>query len=69
MKDGRKAFENGLPVDGVYDPANMATTEWGWVPTSQIIVNAFDNDVTTRQYQDVGLDGLSDDEETTFFCG
>lgn len=67
LKDGQKAFENGLPTDGVYDPQTLDSTVWGYVPTTQVIVNAFDNDVTTRQYQDVGFDGLSDEQEATFF--
>ena len=55
LRDGRKAFENGLTVDGT----NRDTTMWGVVPTTQPIVNAFDNESSTRRYQDVGYDGLS----------
>ncbi len=64
-KDGRKSFENGFPTP------NMAqlidTTSWGRVPLIQSVINAFDNDPTTRQYQDIGLDGLSDVDENTFY--
>lgn len=67
LKDGQKAFENGLPTDGVFDPQNMDSTAWGYVPTSQVIVNAFDNDVTTRVYQDVGFDGLSSAQERVYY--
>lgn len=67
LKDGSKSFENGLTTDGSFDPDIMKTTAWGRVPTTQAIVNAFDNDVTTRQFQDVGLDGLSNADESTFF--
>jgi len=35
--------------------------------TVQAVVQAFDNDPESRRYQDVGLDGLSSEEETAFF--
>jgi cell surface protein SprA len=65
LRDSRKSFENGLPT-----PANGNTvdeTAWGYVPNVQQIVNAFDNDPTSRPYQDIGLDGLSDTAEARFF--
>ncbi len=65
LRDSRKAFENGLPNSPVV--TNVDTTVWGRVPTVQAVVNAFDNDPQSRQYQDVGLDGLSDTDERTFF--
>ena len=37
------------------------------MPTSQIVVTAFDNDIETRLNQDVGLDGLRNDLEAEFF--
>ncbi len=67
LKDSRKSFENGLPGDPV--PKNVDTTAWGRVPTVQAVVNAFDNAPESRLYQDVGLDGLSDQDEETFFSG
>jgi len=68
LRDGRKSFENGIPANGVYDPQTLTTTAWGWVPTTQVIVPAFDNDVTTRLNQDVGFDGLRNDLEANFFA-
>ncbi len=65
LKDSRKSFENGLP--GSPDVKNVDTTAWGRVPTIQAVVNAFDNANESRQYQDVGLDGLGDADEETFF--
>ncbi|HHN48883.1 MAG TPA: cell surface protein SprA, partial [Bacteroidales bacterium] len=65
LRDGRKSFENGLPVGP--EPVDVDTTIWGLVPTIQALVNAFDNDPNARQYQDVGYDGLSDENERTFF--
>ena len=64
LKDGKKFFENGLPVDG--SDADVEYTVWGRVPTTQMIVNAFDNNPSSRQYQDVGYDGLSSDQERIF---
>ena len=65
LKDSRKSFENGLPSSEQVDMVD--STSWGRVPLSQSLVNAFDNDPTARRYQDVGLDGLNDDDERSFF--
>lgn len=67
LRDGKKSFENGLPTtaDPSGDPNHsIDTSSWGRIPTTQAIVNAFDND---RANQDVGLDGLKDVDESTFF--
>ncbi len=66
LKDGYKSFENGLTVTGAFDSTSMATTIWGRVPTTQSIVNAFDNDPESRVFQDVGLDGLINSEEAIY---
>ncbi|TAL58764.1 MAG: cell surface protein SprA, partial [Bacteroidetes bacterium] len=65
LRDSRKSFENGLPGSPVVK--NVDTTAWGRVPTVQAVVHAFDNALESRRYQDVGLDGLSDTDEDTFF--
>ncbi|MBC8147756.1 MAG: cell surface protein SprA, partial [Bacteroidetes bacterium] len=65
LKDGRKSYENGLPTSATVQ--NVDTTIWGRVPTLQALVTSFDNVETSREYQDVGLDGLMDADETTFF--
>ncbi len=65
LKDGYKSFENGLPIDD--NIIDVDTTAWGRVPTNYSIVEAFDNDPLSRQYQDVGIDGLSDEDEKLFF--
>ncbi|HEU4716852.1 MAG TPA: cell surface protein SprA [Bacteroidia bacterium] len=67
LKDSRNSFENGLPTS---DTATSLVnyTPWGRVPIVQSIVNAFDNDPDKRKMQDVGLDGLGDDNETTYFA-
>ncbi len=66
LKDTRKSFENGLPVTA--DGGLVDTTVWGRVPLQQSLVNAFDNDPAARVFQDVGLDGLSSEQERSFFA-
>ncbi len=61
LKDEKKFFENGLPVDG--DMSLVDTTVWGKVPRQQSTVYAFDNSAGARKLQDVGLNGLSTEEE------
>ena len=62
LLDGKKSFENGLPVDG--DTAKWTSTVWGKVPTGKSLVYAFDNtNADARDLQDVGLNGLSTAEE------
>jgi len=65
LPDGRKSYENGLPTSETV--TNVDTTIWGRVPTLQSLVNAFDNDGNARPFQDVGYDGLRDEDEFTFF--
>ncbi|MDQ3108939.1 MAG: cell surface protein SprA [Bacteroidota bacterium] len=66
LKDSRNSFENGLPADGSSTGTN--NTPWGHVPVLQSIVNAFDNIDTNRRNQDVGLDGLGDEDEDDYFA-
>ncbi len=65
LQDGRKSFENGLPVNELV--TNVDTTIWGRVPTVQSLVDAFDNNPASRPFQDVGYDGLGDIDELSFF--
>ncbi len=65
LRDGRKSYENGLPISA--DVKDVDTTEWGRVPTIQSLTNFFDNNSASRDYQDIGLDGLNDTDEKTFF--
>jgi cell surface protein SprA len=65
LRDGRKAFENGLPTPT--NPNDVDTTEWGLVPAVQNIINVFDNDPASRPFQDIGMDGLNNDQEREFF--
>lgn len=62
LADGKKFFENGLPANG--DSALWEPTVWGKVPTTHSLVYAFDNtDVSSRDRQDTGLNGLTSEEE------
>ncbi len=66
LRDSRKSFENGLPVDNT-DLSGVDTTAWGLVPSGLNLVNAFNTDPVTRPFQDVGYDGLSDAREKEFY--
>ena len=64
LKDGKKFYENGMPVT---DQASAyAETQWGRVPTATSLVYAFDNTSANRPKQDVGLNGLSSEEERLY---
>lgn len=65
LKDNRKMYENGLPADGLN--TNTTPSIWGKVPTNPSIIYAFDEDGTSRTNQDIGLDGLTDEEERALF--
>ncbi|RXG18572.1 protein involved in gliding motility SprA [Leeuwenhoekiella polynyae] len=67
LKDGRKQYENGLPQDG--STSNTVSTVWGKVPTNQALIYAFDTEGEQRTNQDVGYDGLSDEQEAEKFPG
>lgn len=69
LRDGIKSFENGLPTTeaGSANLAGDTLTPWGRVPSTQQIVNAFDNDPASRPFQDAGMDGLRTIEERIFF--
>ena len=55
--------------DGDYDAYSneLEYTSWGVVPNTQVVVNAFNNNLSSRQFQDIGFDGLSDSQELAYF--
>ena len=61
LKDSRKSYENGLPIDGSEE--NIDTTAWGRVPSVQALVTAFNSGADARALQDVGIDGMDDEME------
>ena len=65
LKDNRKMYENGLPSDGSL--TNTTPSIWGKTPTNQSILYAFDVEDAARKNQDLGFDGLTDEEEKIKF--
>lgn len=64
LRDGRKFYEHGLPTSE--EVINVDTTIWGRVPTIQALTESFSNIPGSRQFQDVGYDGLRDEDERSF---
>ena len=64
LRDGKKAFEHGLPVNG--DHSTLDSTIWGYVPRTTSTTVAFSNESGTRKRQDVGLNGMNDQQEYDF---
>lgn len=67
LRDSRKSYENGLPTSTTI--TEVDTTIWGRVPKLQALIPGFDNSESARKYQDVGYDGLRNEDEQTFFYG
>ncbi|HNU41266.1 MAG TPA: cell surface protein SprA [Cyclobacteriaceae bacterium] len=67
IRDGKHAFENGLPTDGDLSPLNVTENNWGFVTNKQYLSNAFDNEPSGRPNQDVGLDGIANAKEAIKF--
>ena len=64
LKDGRKQYENGLGPDQILvNPRPI----WGDVPASQSLIYAFDANAANRANQDVGLDGLKNEQEAAVY--
>lgn len=66
MRDGNRFAENGMPTPDKNNPIDSST--WGYYPVNSTqITYAFDNNPNNRPFQDVGLDGLNDDQERSYF--
>ncbi len=61
LSDGKKQYENGLPTLNSQQIVNESN--WGKTPSTQSLVYSFDSDVNNRQLQDLGYDGLNDNDE------
>lgn len=66
LKDGKLLYENGLPT------ANDTTTKidntnWGIQPKQSPILYTFSSEGANRRAQDVGFDGLDNEQEATKF--
>lgn len=66
LKDGQMSFEQGLPTPG--DSTPIKTSVWGKVAQTDPLTQSFTNGVGVRKYQDVGLDGLNDEEEKSVYA-
>ncbi|MBQ5407257.1 MAG: cell surface protein SprA, partial [Prevotella sp.] len=60
LRDGKKFYESGMPVDGTGSFTNSA---WGKIPVQPTQVYAFATSPGSRAKQDVGFNGLTDEEE------
>lgn len=63
LHDGKKFYESGLPVDG---SQAFTTTQWGKVPTQPSVTYAFATSKGARALQDLGFNGLTNEEEKNF---
>lgn len=63
LRDGKKFYESGLPVDG---NQSWTTTQWGKIPTQTTVTYAFATTKGSRALQDLGFNGLNNEEEQKF---
>ena len=63
LRDGKKFYESGMPVDG---SQAFSYTQWGKIPEQASQTYAFATTTGSRVLQDVGLNGLNDDEERAY---
>ena len=63
LRDGKKFYESGMPVDG---SDSYTTTQWGKIPVQATQTYAFATTAGSRRLQDVGFNGLNDEEERQF---
>ena len=64
LKDGKKFYESGLPIDD--DARYYENSLWGRVPVGTSVTYAFNNESGARTRQDVGLNGINSEQERTF---
>ena len=63
LRDGKKFHESGMPVDGT---SSFTTTQWGKIPVQANENYAFVTTSGSRALQDVGFNGLTDEEERSY---
>jgi cell surface protein SprA len=64
IPDGSFSQEQGLGLNG----DTSIPTKYARVPRIPVLIGAFDNQSGARQRQDVGYDGMNDDEERVFYA-
>lgn len=67
LPDQSLSRENGLPTTGVDEQGLIDTTEWGIVPLGNTPTDFFSAEDGARERQDIGLDGLDDEQERNYF--
>lgn len=65
LRDGELQFENGLPYPGSTNQSQE--TAWGRVPKSNPIIYTFETEGENRKAQDLGFNGLTDEEEAALY--
>ena len=63
LRDGKKFYESGMPVGGT---GSFTETQWGKIPVQATQTYAFATTSGSRALQDVGLNGLNDEEERLY---
>ena len=63
LHDGYKFYESGMPVDGT---GSFIETQWGKIPVQATQTYAFATTSGSRPLQDVGFNGLTDEEEVKY---
>ena len=63
LRDGKKFYESGMPVDGT---GTFTRTAWGKIPVQATQTYAFATTSGARAKQDVGFNGLTDEEERQY---
>ena len=63
LRDGKKFYESGMPVDG---SQSFNYSQWGKIPTQSTVTYAFATTSGSRNLQDVGYNGLNDEEERAY---
>lgn len=65
IKDNLQFFENSLPIDAT-NTTSIKETKWGKVPLTIPVAKGFD--ITNGSKQDLGLNGLDDNEEKSQYA-
>lgn len=70
MYDGQNMYEQSLPRTEAEanELPDREVSVWGRITPGVPLAPGFDNDPNTRGFQDVGLDGLRDEEEQEYFA-
>jgi cell surface protein SprA len=67
LKDSRKSYEHGLPTSANFQESEINRSIWGRTPNKLDLVQSFSGEAGSRQFQDVGYDGLRNADERTYF--